>query len=142
RVESNLLFARGARPRAVGGRSALEAVIPCAIGAAIGSGMAFALVRWVGPSGALAASASDEAAWAAGAAGIVAVAAIAIVSTVSFLRQSEHHRSRLRLVGAFPWELVLISLSLLILQRLRSGGAVVVDRSLGTGGPRLRVYAF
>ena len=40
--------------------------------------------------------------------GVVAVAAIAIVSTVSFLRQSEHHRSRLRLVGALPWELVLI----------------------------------
>jgi hypothetical protein len=142
RVESNLLFARGARPRAVGGRSALEAVIPCAIGAALGLGLAFALVRWVGPTGALAASSSGEAAWAAGAAGIVAVAAIAIVSTVSFLRQSEHHRSRLRLVGAFPWELVLIGLSLLILQRLRSGGAVVVDRSLGTEAPSLLLFAF
>jgi putative ABC transport system permease protein len=142
RVESNLLFARGARPRAVGGRSALEAVIPCAIGAALGLGLAFALVRWVGPRGALAASSSGEAAWAAGAAGIVAVAAIAIVSTVSFLRQSEHHRSRLRLVGAFPWELVLIGLSLLILQRLRSGGAVVVDRSLGTEAPSLLLFAF
>ena len=142
RVESNLLFARGARPRAVGGRSAIEAVIPCAIGAALGLGLAFALVQWVGPSGALAASSSDEAAWAAGAAGIVAVAAIAIVSTVSFLRQSEHHRSRLRLVGAFPWELVLIGLSLLLLQRLRSGGAVVVDRSLGTEAPSLLLFAF
>jgi putative ABC transport system permease protein len=142
RVESSLLFARGARPRAVGGRSALEAVIPCVIGAALGLGLAFALVRWVGPRGALAASASDEAAWAAGAAGVVAVAAIAIVSTVSFLRQSEHHRSRLRLVGAFPWELVLIGLSLLILQRLRSGGAVVVDRSLGTEAPSLLLFAF
>ena len=142
RVESSLLFARGARPRAVGGRSALEAVIPCAIGAALGLGLAFALVRWVGPSDALAASSSDEAAWAAGAAGIVAVAAIAIVSTVSFLRQSEHHRSRLRLLGVFPWELVLIGLSLLILQRLRSGGAVVVDRSLGTETPSLLLFAF
>ena len=142
RIESNLLFARGARPRAVGGRSALEAVIPCAVGAGLGLGLAFALVRSVGPGGALAATASDEAAWAAGAAGIVAVAAIAIVSTVSFLRQSEHHRSRLRLVGAFPWELVLIGLSLLILQQLRSGGAVVVDRALGTTTPSLLLFAF
>ncbi|HET8525872.1 MAG TPA: FtsX-like permease family protein, partial [Actinomycetota bacterium] len=142
RVESNLLFARGARPRAVGGRSALEAVIPCAIGAALGLGIAFALVRWVGPGGAPASSASEQAMWAAAAAGVVAVAAIAIVSTVSFLRQSEHHRSRLRLVGAFPWELVLIALSLLILQRLRSGGAVVVDRSLGTTAPSLLLFAF
>jgi hypothetical protein len=142
RVESNLLFARGARPRAVGGRSALEAVIPCAIGAALGLGIAFALVRWVGPGGALASSASEQAMWAAAAAGIVAVAGIAIVSTVSFLRQSEHHRTRLRLVGAFPWELVLIALSLLILQQLRSGGAVVVDRSLGTEAPSLLLFAF
>ncbi len=142
RIESNLLFARGARPRAVGGRSALEAVIPCAVGAGLGLGLAFALVRWVGPGGALAVSASNEAAWAAAAAGVLAVAAIAIVSTVSFLRQSEHHRSRLRLVGAFPWELVLIGLSLLVLQRLRSGGAVVVDRSLGTTAPSLLLFAF
>ena len=68
--------------------------------------------------------------------------AIAIVSTVSFLRQSEHHRSRLRLVSALPWELVLIGLSLLILQRLRGGGAVVVDRSLGTTAPSLLLFAF
>jgi hypothetical protein len=142
RVESNLLFARGARPRAVGGRSALEAVIPCAIGSALGLGLAFALVRWVGPGGAPAASASDGAASAAAAAGVIAIAAIAIVSTVSFLRQSEHHRSRLRLVGAFPWEVVLIGLSLLILQRLRSGGAAVVDRSLGTTAPSLLLFAF
>jgi len=142
RVESSLLFARGARPRAVGGRSALEAVIPCAIGAALGLGLAFALVRWMGPGGALASSASEQATWAAASAGVLAVAAIAIVSTVSFLRQSEHHRSRLRLVSAFPWELVLIGLSLLILHRLRSGGAVVVDRSLGTTAPSLLLFAF
>ena len=142
RVESSLLFARGARPRAVGGRSALEAVIPCAVGAGLGLVLAFVLVRWAGPGGALASSASEQAMWAAGVAGVVAVAAIAVVSTVSFLRQSEHHRSRLRLVGAFPWELVLIGLSLVILQRLRSGGAVVVDRSLGTEAPSLLLFAF
>ena len=45
-------------------------------------------------------------------------------------------------MGAFPWELVLIGLSLLILQRLRSGGAVVVDRSLGTTAPSLLLFAF
>ena len=141
-VESHLLFARGARPTAVGGRSALEAAIPCAVGAGLGLGLAFALVKGVGPGGALAATASDRAMWAAGLAGVVAVGAIAIVSTVAFLRQSEHHRSRLRVFAAFPWELVLIALSLLILQRLRSGGAVVVDRSLGTEAPSLLLFAF
>jgi len=142
RVESNLLFARGARPRAVGGRAALEAILPCAVGAAVGLGLAFALVRGVGPSGALAGRASNEALWAAGVAWLASVVAIATVSTVSFLRQSEQHRSRLRFLGLLPWELVLIALSLLILQRLRSGGAVVVDPALGTKAPSLLLFAF
>jgi len=142
RVESNLLFARGARPRAVGGRAALEAILPCAVGAAVGLGLAFALVRGVGPSGALADRASNEALWAAGVAWLASVVAIAAVSTVSFLRQSEHHRSRLRFLGLLPWELVLIALSLLILQRLRSGGAVVIDPALGTKAPSLLLFAF
>lgn len=142
RVESNLLFARGARPRAVGGRSALEALIPCALGAVAGFGLAFATVSAVGPEGALAERASTEALWAALAAWVAAVAAIAVVATVSFLRQSEHHRSRLRILAAFPWELVLIALSLLILGRLRSGGAVVVDRDLGVEAPSLLLFAF
>ena len=142
RVESNLLFARGARPRAVGGRAALEAILPCAVGAAVGLGLSFALVRGVGPSGALADRASNEALRAAGVAWLASVVAIATVSTVSFLRQSEHHRSRLRFLGLLPWELVLIALSLLILQRLRSGGAVVVDPALGTKAPSLLLFAF
>jgi hypothetical protein len=142
RVESNLLFARGARPRAVGGRAALEAILPCAVGAAVGLGLSFALVRGVGPSGALAGRASNEALRAAGVAWLASVVAIATVSTVSFLRQSEQHRSRLRFLGLLPWELVLIALSLLILQRLRSGGAVVVDPALGTKAPSLLLFAF
>jgi putative ABC transport system permease protein len=142
RVESNLLFARGARPRAVGGRAALEAILPCAAGAAVGLGLSFALVRGVGPSGALSGRAAKEALWAAGVAWVASVVAIATVSTVSFLRQSEHHRSRLRFLGSLPWELALIALSLLILQRLRSGGAVVVDAALGTKAPSLLLFAF
>jgi putative ABC transport system permease protein len=142
RIESNLLFARGARPRAVGGRAALEAILPCAAGAAVGVSLSFALVRGVGPGGELAGEASSEAIWAAGVALVASVVAIATVSTVSFLRQSEHHRSRFRFLGTLPWELALIAMSLLILQRLRSGGAVVVDPALGTKAPSLLLFAF
>jgi putative ABC transport system permease protein len=108
----------------------------------VGLGLSFALVRGVGPSGALAGRASNEALWAAGVAWVASVVAIATVSTVSFLRQSEHHRTRLRFLGSLPWELALIALSLLILQRLRSGGAVVVDPTLGTKAPSLLLFAF
>jgi putative ABC transport system permease protein len=142
RVESALLFARGARPRAVGGRAALEAVPPCVAGAAAGLGLAIALVRGFGPTGMLASDATRQAVWAAAISAAAAILAIAIVSSVSFLRQSEHHRSRLAVLGKVPWEIVPIAISLLILRELRSGGAVTVDRTLDTETPSLLLFAF
>jgi hypothetical protein len=142
RVESALLFARGARPRAVGGRAALEAVLPCVAGAAAGLGLAIALVSGFGPNGMLASEATRQAVWASVISGAAAIAAIAIVSTVSFLRQSEHHRSRFAVLGKVPWEIVPIALSLLILRDLRSGGAVTVDQALNTKTPSLLLFAF
>jgi putative ABC transport system permease protein len=142
RVESALLFARGARPGAVGGRAALEAALPCVAGAGAGLGLAIALVRGFGPNGMLASNATRLAMWAAGISAAAAILAIAIVSTVSFLRQSEHHRSRFAVLGKVPWEIVPIVISLLILQRLRSGGAVTVDQGLNTQTPSLLLFAF
>src|SRR5262245_16745677 len=142
RVESTLLFARGARPAGVGGRAALEALLPCVAGAAAGLGLAIVLVREFGPNGMLASNAYRQAVWAAVLAAVAAVTAIAVVSTVSFLRQSEHHRSRFAVLGKLPWEIVPIVLSLLILRELRSGGAVTIDRALNTETPSLLLFAF
>jgi putative ABC transport system permease protein len=142
RVESTLLFARGARPRAVGTRAALESLLPSAVGAAAGLGLAFLLVRSVGPDGALASSATSLATWAGGAAVAAAVIAVGLVSTVSFLRQSEHHRGRFGFLAALPWELALIALSLFVLNRLQNGGAVVEDPAIRTQSPSLLLLAF
>ena len=142
RVESTLLFARGARPRSVGTRAALEALVPSAVGAAIGLGLAFLLVRAVGPDGIVAGSATSLAARAAGLAVAAAVVAVGLVSTVSFLRQSEHHRGRLGVVAALPWELALIALSLFVLNRLQGGGAVIEDPATRTQTPSLLLLAF
>jgi putative ABC transport system permease protein len=143
RVESRLLFARGARPMAVGGRAALEALVPCAVGAAIGLALAFAFIRGLGPNGAVSERASVEAVAASAVAGVTSVVAIGVVSTVSFLRHSEHHRSRFALLRAVPWELALIALSLFILVRLRrGGGAVVADRTSEAEAPSLLLFAF
>jgi putative ABC transport system permease protein len=142
RVESALLFARGARPRAVGGRAALEALLPCVAGAAAGLGLAIALVRGFGPNGMVASDATRQAVLAAVISAAAAILAIAIVSTVSFLRQSEHHRSRFAVLGKVPWEIVPIALSLLILRELRTGGAVTIDRALNTETPSLLLFAF
>lgn len=142
RVESTLLFARGARPMAVGGRAALEAVLPCAVGAAVGCALAFAFIRVLGPNGAVADSASVEAVAASAVAALASVAAIGVVSTVSFLRHSEHHRSRFAFLRALPWELALIALSLLILERLRRAGAIPTDRTSEAQAPSLWLFAF
>lgn len=142
RVESTLLFARGARPSGVGVRSALEATLPILLGAALGLGVAFVLVRTVGPDGRPSAEATSQAAAAAAASAGIALFAIAIVSTASFLRRSEHHRTRFGALGALPWELGLAAAAIVVLSRLRSGGAVLVDPEFGTETPSAWLFVF
>ncbi|MEX2420399.1 MAG: hypothetical protein WD670_01140, partial [Actinomycetota bacterium] len=142
RVESALLFARGARPATVAGRAMLEAGLPSLGGVGAGLGLAFALALGIGPNGAIASGASSQALRAALIGAVAAVVAIGMVSAVSFLRQSEHHRGRLRVLLAFPWELLLIGLSFLVLDRLRDGGAIVVNEALGAQAPSLLLLAF
>lgn len=142
RVESTLLFARGARPRAVGTRGALEALLPGAVGAALGLGLAFLLVRAVGPGDTVAASANRDALRAAVLAGVGAVVAIGVVSAVSFLRQSEHHRSRWGILARLPWELLLAALSLLVLAVLRDSEAFQPNQPLEQQTPSLLLLVF
>ena len=134
RVESALLFARGARPSGVGGRAAVEAALPSVIGAAAGLGLALLFVPALGPGGAIADEARSQAIRATIAAGAASVLAIGVVSVAAFLRQSDH-RSRSALLTNLPWELALIALSIVALVRLRNGGAVVVDEALDTRSP-------
>jgi putative ABC transport system permease protein len=115
-------------PRRWRGRAALEALLPCAIGAGAGLASPSPFVVRRRPERSLVARRSSEALAAAGFASVAAIVAIAAVSTASFLRQSEHHRRRFAVLGALPWELILIALSLVILERLRRGGAAGADR--------------
>lgn len=127
RVEAMLLHARGTGPLTIAARASLEAMLPCAAGAMTGLGVAFALVRTLGPEGAIASGALRAAAMVALWAFVVAVMVIGLVSAGSFLRHSEHHRARLGLLARVPWELGIAALALLVLDRLRSGGALVAD---------------
>ena len=135
RVEAGLLFARGTGPATVGARAGLEALVPCLAGAASGLALAYGLVLAVGPDGPISASASGAAVRAGLAAVLAAVLIIAAVSTVSFLRHSEHHRARFRFLAKVPWELALVVLALVVLHRLRSGGALVPDEATGIERP-------
>ncbi len=142
RVESSLLFARGARPATVGARAVLEAAIPSLVGVVTGLAVAFALVGAVGPDGRIGSDATNAALRAGGISWAVGAAAIGVVSAVAFLRQSEHHRSRFRVLGRIPWEILAIAGSILVLGRLRDGGAVVVDEALGAETPSMFLLVF
>ena len=127
RVEAMLLHARGTGPLTIAARASLEAMLPCAVGAMTGLGVGFALVRTLGPEGAIASGALRAAALVTLWAFAAAVLIIGLVSAGSFLRHSEHHRARLGLLARVPWELGIAVLALLVLDRLRSGGALVAD---------------
>jgi putative ABC transport system permease protein len=142
RVEATYLFARGRSPVTMGAKASLEALIPSLIGGAAGLGLAFILVKTLGPGGPV----GEEAFRGAAIAAALAVPASAIlvggVSAVSFLRQSEHHRARLGLLARFPWELVLVGASAWLLSRLYRGGAFVEVPGLKVERPSAALLLF
>jgi putative ABC transport system permease protein len=142
RVEAALLFARGAGPVTVGVRSTLESVLPAAAGAATGFGLALLLVKWLGPSAPVGSNDMRDAIRATVIAPGVAIVLIGLVSSVSFLRHSEHHRARLGVLAKVPWEIGLAVASLVVFERLRTGGAFVADAALGTKRPSVLLLAF
>jgi len=122
-VEATYLFARGRSPVTMGGKASLEALVPSLIGSAAGLGLAFLLVKTLGPGGPVGEGAFRTAAIAAALAVPASALLVGGVSALSFLRQSEHHRARLGVLARFPWELVLIGVSVWLLRRLYTGGA-------------------
>lgn len=141
RVEATYLFARGRSPFTMGTKASLEALFPSLIGGAAGLGLAFVLVKTIGPGGPV-----GEAVRTAGLAAVLSVPAAALlvggVSAFSFLRQSEHHRARLGLLAKFPWEVVLIGASVWVLRRLYTGGAFVEVPGLGVDRPSAALLLF
>jgi putative ABC transport system ATP-binding protein len=141
RVESTYLFARGRSPLTMGAKASLEALIPSVLGSAAGLGLAFLLVKTVGPAGPV-----GEALRTAGIVAALAAPAAALlvggVSAVSFLRQSEHHRARLGVLARLPWELVLIGVSVWLLRRLWAGGAFIEVPGLEVDRPSAALLLF
>ncbi len=129
RVEAALLNARGTGPGTIATRAALESLLPAVIGAVTGFGVAFVVVRTLGPEGRIDAGALQEAVLAGTLAALAAVLVNGLVAAVSFLRHSEHHRARLGVLSRVPWELGIAALALVVLDRLRSGGALLEDPS-------------
>jgi putative ABC transport system permease protein len=124
RVELSVLNARGIGPVRLGVRSATEALLPVALGAAAGWGIAIAAIGALEPTGILAPGALREAAVTVAVTALVAVCLLGVVSANAAREQTEHGADRVRRwTSRFPWELLLLVLAGVALSGLRARGA-------------------
>ena len=112
RTEYGTLAARGLGPLALGGRSVLEALVPAAVGAALGWAGAYLLVRRTGPAELLAEEAvrgsiRDAAVACAAAVVLLGIAVGMAVHTAGRLRRGRLASAASRI----PWELAALALA-------------------------------
>lgn len=141
RTEAGLLHARGWGPARFAMKSALEATMPVALGAAAGLGLGWLLISVFGPAAPTASSARTASFAAAAAAGAAGLLVLGVVSGVSFVRTFEVHSLKRRLAWV-PWELLAIAGALWVLSRLNAGGALIEDPRLDITRPSALLLAF
>ncbi len=142
-IEAAWQFARGRSPAFVGSRTALETLLPCLVGGTLGFGIAVLAVGTLGPGGPVDRSTFADAGLATLAAVLGAIVLMSIVAARTYLRVVDPHGRRFaRLVSVVPWELAIIGLAFVALQRLRETGAFVTDERLDVVRPSLALIAF
>jgi putative ABC transport system permease protein len=130
-AEVRLLASRGVGPGGLAALAALELALPAVIGAALGLGLAWVLVRQLGPAPELDAWAPKFAALTSVAALVAGIALLAAVAGVRARNTVERPvGARRRWPALVPWELALLAAASLAFQRLRSGSAVAVDHNV------------
>lgn len=112
RTEVRLLWARGVGPTSLGARTALEGLVPTAIGALSGWGLAVGLVRLVGPSPLTDGLAARSAASSSAAASILGIAILGVAAAAWAHTGLEREASRVRrALVRIPWGLVALALA-------------------------------
>ena len=111
RSEVALLSSRGAGPTALGGKAALENLIPVAVGAVVGWAAASGLVVAIGPSGSLPTSARFDGLWASLAGGAFALLLVWVVAGLRVRSGAVQRFGRSR-IARVPFELLPLGLSL------------------------------
>ena len=142
RTETGMLFARGMNPITVAIKTCLEAFAPALIGAAIGYGLALLLVGVGGPEGEVGSEATRSALVFAAIAVPVSILLLGLVASISFARYSESASERLGSFARIPWEIALLLAAGYFYNRLRSGGALVEDLSIGVTRPSVSLLVF
>jgi len=125
RVEIEVLSARGLGPVLLGARTAVESLIPAAIGAAAGWGLATVLVRALGPPGgsfdrAALRSSVVQAAVSAG----LGIVLFGVAAGSATRNEARERPGRLRdAAGRWPWEAAALALSGASLYEILTRGA-------------------
>ena len=140
-AESALLYARGERTSTFALRTALELVLPLAVGAAIGFGLALAATGVLAPSGSVDAGTVDAALRNGTVAALAALLLAALAATLAFLRQFDSGTRPHRWLRRIPWELPVLAVAGWLLYDLLSGGGLAGQAS-GAGHPTLAVFVF
>ncbi len=112
RSEVALVTVRGSGPWNQGARTAVQSIVPAAVGAVAGVAISLILIRWLGPSGLSGGSATAAAAKHAGwgmAGGVVLIGFSGAATARRILRPSW---GRLHAVAVrVPWELIMVALA-------------------------------
>lgn len=136
RDEAHVHFVRGEPAGLFALRTAVEALVPAAVGGALGLGAALAVLAAVAPGGAIGSDTLAAAAWRAAAAAGIALLAIALGSGASFPRRG---RRRPPAIARVPWELAPLACAGALFAIVLGGGGLVHDAT-GVPHPRLEVF--
>ena len=142
RVEFTALVARGMSPVALGAKAALESLIPATVGTTAGWYLCIWIVRLVGPSDRIDASAALEAAARAGIALGVGLLLLSVVTGWSAARAVGDHKivarpGLRRALALVPWDVVLLGLAFASYRQLEERGGI---RGGDTAAPEVDVF--
>jgi hypothetical protein len=140
RVEAGVLSIRGWGPTRVALKSALEAVLPCVVGGAVGWAVALTLIGTLGPDGAIDERARAVALGGSVVAVLVAVVVVGLVSAFSFTSRHEPRGWLRRMALVVPWEVAALGGALLLYRRLESEGGVIVTGRVARPGAAVFLF--
>ncbi|MGZ8565995.1 MAG: hypothetical protein ACXWXS_02975 [Actinomycetota bacterium] len=125
RVDAGVLAVRGWGPGRVGVKAVLEAILPCAIGAAFGSLVATGAIAWLGPNGSIERSARISALVGSLAAALGVIALVGVVSALSFVSHHEPRQGLVRVALFVPWEVLALGGAYVVAGKLHTTGGVL-----------------
>jgi putative ABC transport system permease protein len=141
-VEAALLYARGEHVASFVTRSALELLLPVALGAAAGFAVALALTGSFAPTGSIDRETVHTALSHAAVAAAAALALAAGAAGVVYVRQFDSGTRRHAWARRVPWELPLLAAGFWLLAEVLSGRGLASSGAAAAGHPTLAVFVF